>query len=92
LRQPFGNLPQKRIAARPAETLVDVLEPLQVNNPQSHLALNCGGATNVLGHTLKKQAAVSQPGDFIVVGQVIQPLLFLQMIERKGNVSGQFRQ
>src|ERR1700729_2631721 len=32
--QPFGHLPQERVAARPAEALVDILESLQVD--QSH--------------------------------------------------------
>ena len=51
-----------------------------------------GSAAHVLRHPLEKQAAVRESGERIVVGEVIEPLLLFDVIDRERDVAGQFRQ
>ncbi len=58
-RQPLRHLPQERVAGRPAEAVVDVLEPLQIDQEHGKLVPAAGGAAHVLRHPLEKQACGS---------------------------------
>ena len=91
-RQPLRHLPQQRVAGRPAEAVVDVLEPLQIDQEQGKLVPAAGGAAHVLRHPLEKQAAVRESGEHIVVGEVVEPLLLVDVIDRERDVAGQLRQ
>ena len=49
-------------------------------------------AAHVLRHPLEKQSAIRESGEHIVVGEVIEPLLLVDVINRERDVAGQLRQ
>ena len=90
-RQPLRHLPQEFVAGRPAEAVVDFLEPLQIDQEHGKLVPATDSAALELLEPLEKQAAVGESGEHIVIGEVNDPLLFLNMIEGKRDVAGQFQ-
>ena len=91
-RQPLRHLLQERVAGRPTEAVVDVLEPLQIEQVQGKLVPAADSAARILRQPLEKQAAVRESGERIVVSEVVELFLIFDVIQRKPDVAGQLRQ
>jgi len=61
LRQPLANLLQERVAGRSAEAVVDVLEPVQIDEQYGDLVSAAGLAAQVLSDTFEKQLRFASP-------------------------------
>ena len=70
LRQPLGHLFQKRVPGWTAKTVVNVLEPVQIDQHYGDLVPTVNLAAHILSDTLEKQSAVRQPGQLIIIGEV----------------------
>ena len=92
VRKAFGNLLEQRIARLPAEGIVDHPESLDVRRHDGELAFCDFRCMDVLGEPVVEQGAVGEPGELVVVGEVVEPLFLLDMVEREGDVAGQLEQ
>ena len=90
--EPLGHLPEQRVACVLAHAVVDVLEARQIDQENGQFVSAADGAAQVLGQSFKKQAAVGQPGQHVVVSEVIEPFPFLDMVDRERDLPRQFRQ
>jgi hypothetical protein len=71
--EPPGDLDQQRVAAAVAQGVVDVLEPVQVDQQQSDRGSGGRSCGQGLGEPVGQQRPVGQPGQRVVVGLVLQP-------------------
>ncbi|OIQ63765.1 hypothetical protein GALL_546930 [mine drainage metagenome] len=92
LRQLLRDLAQQIVAGGAAQTVVDILETLQIDQKQGELMPAADRATHVLRHPLQKQRAVCQSGEHVVVGEVVEPFLLADVIDRERNVTSEFHQ
>ena len=76
-RQALGHLLEHLVAGAVAEAFVDVLEQIQVQQQHAAPRRALGAALQGVLHALVEQQAVGQPGQRVVVGQVVQLLLGL---------------
>src|SRR6202789_394975 len=85
-RQPFRHELEEGIADGAAETVVDLFEPLQVKDQQRHFSAITCGTTHVLGEAIKKEASIRKSRQLMVVGEMVEPLLFLEVVDRERHI------
>src|ERR1019366_8161211 len=91
-RQPLRDLPQEIVSCRLPEAVVDVLEPLQIEQEYGKLVPTADSAAYVLRPPIEKQSAIREAGQHIVVGEILEPPLLVDVIDRERDVAGQFGQ
>ena len=92
--QPGGNLLQDLVARAVAERVVDLLEAVQVEEHEADQRAAATGTRHGQMQPVEEQAAVGQPGQHVVLGELRQPLLgfpalrfLVHRVERKGDVA-----
>ena len=60
--------------------MVDIFESFQIDQRHCKLSAGCGGAAYVLRDPFEEQTTVGKSRELVVVGQVIEPFLFLNVI------------
>ncbi len=77
LAQPSRHLAQQRIGRLVAEAFIEQLETVQIDIQHRHVAAVAAHPLTGFLQPLLQQAAVGQPGEIVVMGQVAQTLLDL---------------
>ncbi len=71
-RSDLGDLADQVVAGMVAERVVDRLQPVDVDDHHRALAAVAGGEGDVLVELGAEAAAVEQPGERVVVGEIAQ--------------------
>src|ERR1700722_11363306 len=80
LDQPLCASLQEDISGRAAKTVIDISESFQIDQRYGQLSAGCGGAAYVQRDPFEEQTSVGKSRKLVVVGQVIEPFLFLNVI------------
>ena len=76
----------------PADGIVDGLETLHVGNDQRKPALPARRGTDILRQALIEEGAIGKTGERVVVGEIVESLGLLDVIQREGNIAAQVSQ
>ena len=85
---PGGNRRQQQVADRVAQRVVDVLEPVEVEEKDGQLAAPTVGAGDRLTDTVGEQGAVGEAGQRVVMGHVHHALIGETALADLGLQSG----
>ena len=86
--QPLGDDAEQLVADVVAERVVDLLEPVEVEEQHAD-PLAVAGRGEVLAQPLRELDAVRQPGEDVVPGLVAQPLEQPDAVQRDREVAGE---
>ncbi len=91
-RETLRELFQYQVACGSAEGIVDVAQALRGHHDERQPAMAPLGQDQMLRQAVEEQGTVSETRQGIVVGEVIQPIRFFDVVERKRDVVRQFLQ